>query len=82
MIKRIARISLGFFFIVLGIAGLVLPILQGILFLAIGLLLLSVDLKIVKNFEKKVSRRFPRIGHAIYRLKQTRLFRDPRRHRH
>lgn len=82
MIKPAIRISLGIFFIGLGIAGLVLPILQGILFLAIGLLLLSADLKIVRNFEKWVSRRCPKIGHAIDRLKRTRLFRGTRRHRH
>jgi uncharacterized protein len=39
--KRIVVITLGVFFLLLGLAGLVLPILQGWLFIAIGLLLLS-----------------------------------------
>ncbi len=80
MIKRIIRISFGIFFVGLGIAGLVLPILQGVLFLAIGLLLLSVDIKLVKDFEKWLSRRFPRIGRAIARLKKHRFFRHGHRH--
>jgi uncharacterized protein len=39
--KRILVISLGIFFLLLGVVGLVLPVLQGWLFIAIGLLLLS-----------------------------------------
>ena len=41
--KRIVRISLGSIAIVLGLVGLVVPILQGWLFLALGAMLLSVD---------------------------------------
>ena len=40
-IKRIAIQILGWLFVLLGIAGLVLPVLQGILFLMIGFYLLS-----------------------------------------
>lgn len=36
MLKRVAKISLGVFFIILGIAGLFLPVLPGILFIFIG----------------------------------------------
>ena len=41
--RRIVRISLGSIAIVLGLVGLVVPILQGWLFLALGAMLLSVD---------------------------------------
>ena len=46
--KRWLLIGLGWFFIVLGIAGLVLPFLQGILFLVVGLILLSRELEWVR----------------------------------
>jgi len=39
--KRLALLSLGWIFVLLGIAGLFLPILQGILFLLIGIYFLS-----------------------------------------
>jgi uncharacterized membrane protein YbaN (DUF454 family) len=39
--KRLALLGAGWLFVLLGIAGLFLPILQGILFLLIGIYLLS-----------------------------------------
>jgi uncharacterized membrane protein YbaN (DUF454 family) len=38
---RIAMVALGYGFLVLGVLGLVLPILQGFLFIAVGLLILG-----------------------------------------
>lgn len=52
--------SLGIFFIVLGIAGLFLPVLQGILFILIGLTLLEnkrLTLYIRKFLKKKPSKK-------------------------
>jgi uncharacterized membrane protein YbaN (DUF454 family) len=40
-IKKTLILTLGIIFIILGLLGLVLPVLQGILFLIIGFLLLS-----------------------------------------
>ncbi len=68
--KRMIRIPIGVAFIGLGIAGLILPILQGWLFLAIGSLVLSVDIKFFARIESRISRRFPRIGRALHRLKE------------
>ena len=39
--KRIIRYVTGFSFLVLGIAGLFLPVLQGVLFIIVGLLIFS-----------------------------------------
>ena len=68
--KRLIRNTLGVLFIILGLAGLVLPFLQGILFLAIGALLLSPDIKFFAKIENYISRRAPRVGRAIKRLKK------------
>lgn len=41
--RRVGRVILGCAFLVLGVLGLFLPVLQGILFLTIGLSLLSTE---------------------------------------
>ncbi len=56
-----AVIILGWFFIVLGIAGLFLPILQGILFLLIGLFLLSKKSLWARTILNKLRYRYPLI---------------------
>ena len=50
---------LGWMFIVLGIAGLFLPILQGILFLLIGLVILSSEYVWAHHLLRKLRERFP-----------------------
>jgi len=64
-LKRIGVIAVGWAFIVLGIAGLFLPILQGVLFLLIGLLILSTEYVWAHHLLQKLRARFPRIaGHV------------------
>jgi uncharacterized membrane protein YbaN (DUF454 family) len=62
--KRILVLAAGWGFILLGIVGLFLPILQGVLFLLIGLIILSSEYAWAHNLLTKVKRRFPRIGHT------------------
>jgi len=50
---------IGWSFILLGIVGLFLPILQGILFLLIGLLVLSKESVIAKNLLHRIEKRYP-----------------------
>lgn len=71
MVRRIIRVSLGSFFILLGLAGLVLPILQGWLFLGLGALVLSRDVPFFSRIVKVIARRFPRVGLAMQRLSKT-----------
>lgn len=52
----------GWTFIVLGIAGLFLPVLQGILFLMIGLIILSSEYAWARNVLAKLRARFPRVA--------------------
>ncbi|HEY7911513.1 MAG TPA: PGPGW domain-containing protein [Blastocatellia bacterium] len=61
-IKRLAIWWLGWAFIVLGILGLFLPILQGILFLLIGLSLLSNSSPWAARLLGKARERFPKIS--------------------
>ena len=42
--------ALGGLFILLGVAGLVLPVLQGWLFLGLGILILSADVPFLRRF--------------------------------
>ena len=57
--------GLGWTFMVLGVLGLFLPILQGILFLAIGMVLLSYESPWFKQKLISVEKRFPKYERQI-----------------
>ena len=59
-IKKLGLLIIGWFFIVLGILGLFLPILQGVLFIIIGLAILSSRSEMIKRFLKHLEKRYPR----------------------
>ncbi|MFT5485730.1 MAG: uncharacterized membrane protein YbaN (DUF454 family) [Paracoccaceae bacterium] len=61
-LKRYAVLALGWIFIILGILGLFLPILQGILFLTIGLILLSRESEWAAARLDWLKARYPRFG--------------------
>lgn len=69
--KRLFRIALGCFFLLLGLAGLVLPFLQGWLFIAAGGIVLSRDVPILARLEQRVTARFPRAERLVSRLRST-----------
>jgi len=75
--KRFLILVSGWFFIVLGILGLFLPILQGILFLAIGSYLLSLESPWVRKKLLQFQRRYPKLGATLEeaRLKAARYAR-------
>ncbi len=56
------RILLGIFSLVIGLAGLVLPILQGWLFIAVGFALLSRDVPFFRRLQERLERRFPKLA--------------------
>jgi uncharacterized protein len=60
--KRLLVLIVGWSFILLGIAGLVLPFLQGVLFILIGLLILSTEYHWARRLLAKLRERFPKIG--------------------
>jgi hypothetical protein len=57
--RRWLILLVGWGFVVLGVFGLVLPFLQGILFLLVGLWLLSHELDGAQRLRQKVTRRVP-----------------------
>ncbi|MFH0807961.1 MAG: PGPGW domain-containing protein [Elusimicrobiota bacterium] len=71
--KHIIILVLGWFFLVIGVAGLVLPFLQGILFIVIGLFLLSRESGYIKEklhiINVKVQNRFPEIHAEFHKVR-------------
>jgi uncharacterized protein len=62
--KRILVLIAGWGFIVLGILGLFLPVLQGVLSLFVGLIILSSEYVWAHRLLSRLRERFPRIGHT------------------
>jgi uncharacterized membrane protein YbaN (DUF454 family) len=65
IVKQYVLLGLGWFFIVLGIAGLFLPVLQGVLFLCIGLILLGQRSKRVRWLILRAGQRWPKFRRAL-----------------
>jgi len=63
--KKILIHVVGWAFIVIGIAGLVLPILQGILFICVGLLILSKELPWADRLLRRLQKKYPKIGGVL-----------------
>lgn len=58
-LKKIGMLIVGWAFVVLGIIGLFLPILQGMLFIIIGLSILSSRSERVRRLLKYLEERYP-----------------------
>ena len=65
LMKTILLQTAGYAFLVLGVLGLVLPILQGFLFLAIGLIILAKTAPWAERLLDKFRRRYPDAGRLI-----------------
>jgi uncharacterized protein len=61
-VKRALVLVIGWAFIVLGIVGLFLPVLQGVLFLLIGLVILSTEYVWAHHLLNKLRQRYPKLG--------------------
>lgn len=57
--RHLAILGLGWLFVVLGVIGLFLPLLQGILFLMIGVTILSTVSSRARLFRQQIGQRFP-----------------------
>lgn len=67
---RLLVLSTGWIFVVLGIAGIFLPILQGGLFLAIGFALLSVGSQTVHLWLRKLFGRWPGLWRRLEKVRR------------
>lgn len=78
-LKRIIVLTLASLFFVLGLAGLVLPVLQGWLFLAISALLFSLYSPRLRLWIHNHTVKYPRIHPFIHRAQEwtTRVFGAP-----
>jgi uncharacterized protein len=65
--KRVLVLIAGWGFILLGIVGLFLPVLQGVLFLLVGLIILSSEYVWAHHWLAKLRQRFPKIGRTADR---------------
>lgn len=59
VVRRILILIVGWFFLILGVIGLFLPILQGFLFLAMGLAILSKESETANRILKWLKRKYP-----------------------
>ncbi|MBI4183747.1 MAG: hypothetical protein HY521_07095 [Proteobacteria bacterium] len=66
-LRRWLRRGAGWGFVVVGLAGLVLPVLQGVLFLGVGLYLLADDSPWARRAIARLRRRFPRHAQTLDR---------------
>jgi uncharacterized protein len=66
---RLLRNALGWATLALGVAGLVLPVLQGWLLIALGALLLAPDVPFFAKVLDRIERRFPALRHPIARMR-------------
>ena len=69
-VKRMVVLALGWMFILLGVAGLFLPILQGILFLLIGLIILSTEYVWAHHLLHRLRERFPGVTQYAERAQE------------
>ena len=67
-IKKALILTIGIIFIVLGLFGLVLPFLQGILFLAIGFFLISLYFPKVYQWTEKHTAKYPSLQEKIKKV--------------
>ncbi len=75
-IKKIGMLIVGWSFVVLGIIGLFLPILQGMLFIIVGLSILSSRSERIRRLFKYLEERYPQHHKKveIWKEKVTRWF--------
>jgi uncharacterized protein len=60
--KQISILIAGWSFLLLGIVGLILPFLQGVLFILVGLIILSSQYDWARQLLGKLRERFPKIS--------------------
>jgi len=70
IVRRWGMLAAGWSFVALGVAGLFLPILQGILFILIGLLILSSEYVWAHRLLARGKQRFPKLAERAHAASQ------------
>ena len=70
-VLRMLRIVFGWAFLVLGIAGLFLPVLQGLIFIALGIALLARHIPLFSRLRNRFYARFPATSEFVRRTRQS-----------
>lgn len=65
-----AQSIFGWTFVVIGVLGIFLPLLQGVLFIVIGLTILSTHSAFARRMLARLERKYPDIYAKVERLKQ------------
>jgi len=69
-VRRFLELVLGWGFILVGIVGLFLPLLQGILFILVGLGILARHSPWAKRLLDRIKKRFPKLAKGMEKWKQ------------
>jgi hypothetical protein len=69
-LKRFLRLVFGTVFLILGVLGLFLPVLQGILFLIVGLLILAPESRRIRELLAFLRKKYPAVFEHAERLKR------------
>ncbi len=65
IVRTILLQAIGYLFLLLGVLGMVLPVLQGFLFLAVGMIILAKTAPWAKRLLDRFRKRHPRVGALI-----------------
>jgi uncharacterized protein len=67
--KRFFRIFFGTVFLILGVIGLFLPVLQGILFIIVGFLILAPESKRIRHILELLRQKYPALFEKAEHMK-------------
>lgn len=62
--RKFAILTVGYFFLAVGVVGIALPFLHGMLFLLVGLALLSQEVAWAGRARDWIAQRYPRLHHV------------------
>ncbi len=68
-LRRIALLVLGWALLLLGVAGLFLPVLQGVLFILLGLYVLSRESEVAHRLFERLRARYPQVDRRVQAIR-------------
>lgn len=71
MTKKLIKLVIGWLFLIFGILGLFLPILQGILFITVGLVILAEESAFVRKHLQPLERKYPKQFEKVYAFRNA-----------